>query len=63
MKPMLLALASMAMLMLGGCASMSTASNYAHEVDSAQVAAIEAAARQSGVQVHWLNYPRKKTSQ
>ncbi|GEM_PF-2503785 len=63
MKMICLGLASMVPLMLGGCASMNATGTSAYEVDNAKVAAIESAARQSGVQVYWLNYPRKKTEQ
>jgi hypothetical protein len=51
------------MLALEGCATMNATGTSAYEVDSAKVAAVEAAARQSGVQVYWLNYPRKKVEQ
>ena len=47
---------------LPGCASRSTVSSSAYEVDSARVAAIERAARQAGVGVIWVNQPRKKTA-
>jgi hypothetical protein len=63
MKPILLMLASIAMLALEGCAIMNATGTSAYEVDSAKVAAVESAARQAGVQVYWLNYPRKKVEQ
>jgi len=61
MKRTLFVVSSMAILTLGGCTSVSPNGTSAFEIDQAQVAAVEAAARQYGVQVYWLNYPRKKT--
>jgi predicted RNA methylase len=44
-----------------GCASPGPDRSASNEVDSAQVNAVERAARKSGVQVYWVNYPRKKS--
>lgn len=45
---------------LSGCASMHTASSGAsQETDYAFVAAINRAAQSAGVQVIWINAPRK----
>jgi hypothetical protein len=51
-----------ALLALGGCASIRSSGESASDVDADQVAKIESAARQAGVQVYWVNYPRKKTT-
>jgi len=60
MKRLLSVLSSMSLFALGGCASVNSSQTSAYEIDKAQVAAVEAAARQLGVQVYWLNYPQKK---
>jgi len=47
---------------LVGCASTSPTSNESPlgpGVDERRVAQVEAAARRAGVDVHWVNYPRK----
>ncbi|MGE5336655.1 MAG: hypothetical protein ACM3PU_02440 [Gemmatimonadota bacterium] len=59
MKPMLLLLSSLPMA-LAGCASMDPTASAGQNIDQAKVTAVESAARNSGVQVYWLNYPRKK---
>lgn len=47
---------------LGGCASLPTASTgTVQEVDAARVAAINRAAQAAGVQVIWINVPKKAT--
>ena len=48
---------------LGGCSSMQDKSAMArpHDVDdAAYVAAVEQAARNRGVSVHWVNPPQKR---
>ena len=46
--------------MLSGCASnVANQSMLGPGVDEKRVAAVEAAARRSGVDVHWVNYPQK----
>lgn len=60
MKRLLLSLSPVALLALGGCASVSPTTAATDDIDKERVAAIEAAARSTGVQVHWVNYPRKK---
>ncbi len=59
MRPMLLLLSTLP-LALAGCASIDSTATAGQDIDQARVAAIESAARNSGVQVHWLNYPRKR---
>jgi hypothetical protein len=46
---------------LAGCASYTTDHPYptAQEADTQRMAQVEAAARRAGVEVHWINYPRK----
>jgi hypothetical protein len=46
---------------LAGCASnvAPTWSAVGPGVDERRVAQVEAAARRAGVEVHWVNYPRK----
>ena len=50
--------------LISGCASvLNTDPTAAYDnVDSARVAAIENAAKTSGVTVKWINYPQKKSS-
>jgi uncharacterized lipoprotein YmbA len=50
---------------LAGCASWDPNHPYlrAQDADTARMAQIEAAARRSGVELHWINYPRKPPSQ
>lgn len=64
MKTVLIALAGIAgLILIGGCASLSNADSTAYNnVDAAKVAAIENAAKTSGVTVKWINYPQKKSS-
>jgi hypothetical protein len=47
--------------MLAGCASnvADNGSPLGPGVDEKRVAQVEAAARRAGVDVHWVNYPRK----
>jgi outer membrane lipoprotein SlyB len=63
MRHWLIVLSSMSLLALEGCASVNPTQTSAFEVDKAQVAAVEGAARKMGVQVYWLNYPQKKSDQ
>lgn len=62
------ALAALLLIVLTGCASNGGSSTYSaqkslqpanHMVDTEKVALIERAARQRGVEVHWVNMPRK----
>lgn len=50
---------------LTGCASYDPNHPYlqAQDADTVQMARIEAAARRAGVELHWINYPRKAPSQ
>lgn len=63
MKIVLIAAAG-ATAWISGCASVpnANATGYYDNVDSARVAAIENAAKTSGVTVKWINYPQKKSS-
>ena len=62
MKTVLTAAAGAAGL-ISGCAFGPNAETAAYNnVDSAKVAAIENAAKASGVTVKWINYPQKKSS-
>jgi hypothetical protein len=63
-----IALAAMLLVGLAACASSGGSTAYSaqnrlqpasHEVDTERVALIERAARQRGVEVHWVNMPRK----
>jgi hypothetical protein len=63
MERFLIVLSSMSLLALAGCAILSPTQTSTYDVDKAQVAAVEAAARRSGVQVYWLNYPQRKSDQ
>lgn len=47
-------------LLCAGCAGIAPNQGARYEVDDAHVAAVERAARHSGVQVYWVNYPQKK---
>lgn len=49
-------------LLSAGCAILGPAEGARYEVDSERVAAVEHAARQAGVTVHWVSYPRKKVA-
>ena len=60
MRRMLLSLVAGAVL-LSGCAS--TGQEYRSNIDFGKVARIENAARAVGVQVFWVNYPTKATSE
>jgi hypothetical protein len=46
---------------LVGCGTYTTDYPYptAQTADTERMAAVEAAARRAGVEVHWINYPRK----
>lgn len=64
------ALAVLLLVALAACATSSGSSTYSaqkslepanHVVDTERVALIERAARQRGVEVHWVNMPRKVT--
>ena len=46
---------------LAGCASYDTSHPYVtvQDADTVRMAQIEAVARRAGVEVHWINYPRK----
>jgi hypothetical protein len=59
MRWMMLSLAAGA-LALSGCAAMPGSTGS--EIDYVKVARIENAARAVGVNVYWLNYPRKYES-
>jgi hypothetical protein len=48
-----------AVAVLAGCASAPGASATDQGVDLKRVGQIERAARHNGVEVYWLNYPRK----
>ncbi len=49
----------LASVTLAGCASSTPDSSSLAGVDTKRVAKIEAAARRAGVEVYWVNYPRK----
>lgn len=62
------ALAALLLTGLAACATSGGSSAYTaqnrlapaqHAIDSERVALIERAARQRGVEVHWVNMPRK----
>lgn len=60
MKDTLLVLSCVVLLLtLGGCASLAPNGQSAVAVDAARVGAIETAARRAGVDVYWIQYPRK----
>lgn len=46
---------------LAGCGTYTTDHPYvtAQRADTERMAAVDAAARRAGVEVHWINYPRK----
>ena len=46
---------------LAGCGTYTTDHPYptAQAADTERLGAVEAAARRAGVEVHWINYPRK----
>jgi hypothetical protein len=48
-----------AIALLAGCASAPGASATDQGPDMKRVSLIEGAARYNGVEVHWINYPRK----
>ncbi len=45
-----------------GCATVGTGPAAQSDVDTAYVAAVEAAAKRFWTQVIWVNYPRKRSS-
>lgn len=59
MKRVLILACSLVLLGLGGCASVPQGER-ASNVDSTYIARVEAAARTQGVQVYWVNPPRKR---
>jgi len=50
---------------LAGCGTYTTDHPYptAQDADTVKMAKVEAAARRAGVELHWINYPRKPPSQ
>ena len=48
-------------LLLNGCASMGPNPGLAN-IDTLQIARVEAAAKAVGVQVFWVNYPQKASA-
>lgn len=50
---------------LTGCGTYTTDHPYlgAQDADTVKMAQVEAAARRAGVELHWINYPRKSPSQ
>ena len=49
-------------VLLSGCASMGPNPGMAN-IDTLQIARVEAAAKAVGVQVYWVNYPQKAVAQ
>ena len=56
MRRMMLSL--LAVVWVSGCASMGPRS-IAADIDTMKVAQVEAAAKSIGVQVYWVNFPKK----
>jgi hypothetical protein len=57
-----MAVCTVFLVALGGCAALNSIEPAPDNVDHKQVAAIERAARASGVQVIWLRMPTKPAS-
>ena len=51
-------LSLLAVVVVSGCASMGPNPSVA-DVDTLKIAQVEAAAKSVGVQVYWVNYPKK----
>lgn len=69
MTPLRIAVASLAVLMLAGCASMDERSSSrvapqrtgtVIDTDADYVARVEAVARRRGIEVVWVNTPKKR---
>lgn len=60
MKRILLLLAATALA--AGCAVIGSGSTGPDDIDEAYVAAVEGAAKRFGIQVIWVNHPRKRAS-
>jgi hypothetical protein len=61
MKPIVqcFVLVVLAVAMLTGCTAVAPADRATQQIDAKRVAQIEASARREGIEVHWMNYPRK----
>jgi hypothetical protein len=55
----------LAIATLAGCGTYTTDHPYlaVQDADTVRMAQVEAAARRAGVELHWVNYPRKAPSQ
>jgi hypothetical protein len=65
MKRSAFIVAGVAALICSGCAStppIATSNQYDNNIDTAKVATINQIARARGVDVHWVNYPQRRST-
>jgi type IV pilus biogenesis protein CpaD/CtpE len=64
MKRSALIVAGIAVLICSGCASTPsmTTNQFDNNIDTAKVTTINQVARNRGLEVHWVNYPQRKSN-